>query len=58
MNTASKFQLFSIITKCKCLFLDSNAKKKNVAFVEKELQQAKMDNAVLARYISARRNKE
>jgi hypothetical protein len=27
MNTASKYQLFSIITICKCLFLDSNAKK-------------------------------
>jgi hypothetical protein len=32
--------------------------KNKLAFVEKELQQAKTDNAVLARYISARRKKK
>jgi hypothetical protein len=27
MNTASRFQLFSVITKCICLFLDSKVRK-------------------------------
>jgi hypothetical protein len=42
--------LFSIITKYIRSFLDSK--------VRKELQQAKKDNATLARYINARRKKE
>jgi hypothetical protein len=57
MKTASRFQLFSIITKCICSFLDSNIRKQIVS-VEKELQHAKKDNATLARYINARRKKE
>jgi hypothetical protein len=57
MNTASRFQLFSIITKCIYLFSDSKVKNK-LTSVEKELQQMKMDNATLARYINARKKKE
>jgi hypothetical protein len=57
MNTASKFQLFSILIKCVYLFLDSKIRNK-LASVEKELQQVKKDNATLACYINARSKKE
>jgi hypothetical protein len=52
MNTTSRFQLFSIITKCICSVSDSKVKNK-LAYVEKELQQAKMDNTALARETNA-----
>jgi hypothetical protein len=56
MNTASRFQLFSIITKGIRSFSDSKVKNKLVS-IEKELQQTKMSNTALARYINARRKK-
>jgi hypothetical protein len=57
MNIVSRFQLFSIITKCIRSFLDSKVRKQ-FASVKKELQQAKKNNAALARYINVRRRKE
>jgi anti-sigma factor RsiW len=57
MNAASRFQLFSIITKCIRLFSDSKVENK-LAYIKKELQQIKKDNVALARYINARRKKE
>jgi hypothetical protein len=57
MNTASRFQLFSIITKYIRSFLDG--KVKNIlTSIEKELQQTKTDNTALTCYINTKRKKE
>jgi hypothetical protein len=55
LNTRSRFQLFSIITKC--IHFQIERLKNKLAYVEKEFQ-AKMNNATLACYIKAKRKKE
>jgi predicted Holliday junction resolvase-like endonuclease len=58
MNIASRFQLFSIITKCVYIHFQIQRLENKLASVEKELQQVKKDSVALTRYINARRKKE
>jgi hypothetical protein len=55
---ASRFQLFSIITKCIRVHFQIQKLENKLALAEKKLQQERKDNQVLTRYIHARRKKE
>jgi hypothetical protein len=54
--TASRFQLFSIITKCIHSFLDSKVRKQ-IGFSRERTSASKEGQQVLTRYILARRKK-
>jgi mannitol-specific phosphotransferase system IIBC component len=57
MITTSRFQLFGIITKCICSFLDSKVRKQ-IGFHRERTLAGKEGQRALARYINARRKKE
>jgi hypothetical protein len=57
MNTTSRFQLFSIITKCIHLFLDLKVTNQ-IGFCRERTSAGKKENVALTRCINARRKKE